>query len=131
MREMTCMYSIFRDLAIVILSAKFFGLAARKCKAPQVVGEILAGLLIGPCLLNLVQINDTISVFAEIGVVLLMFSTGLGTNLKELMRAGPIQQVPLYQQHRPLSLKSCQDAQAWLYKFRLYYSQHLPHQEQS
>ena len=84
------MYSIFRDLAIIILSAKFFGLAARKCKAPQVVGEILAGLLIGPCLLNLVQINDTISVFAEIGVVLLMFSTGLGTNLKELMRAGPI-----------------------------------------
>ena len=83
------MYSIFRDLAIIILSAKFFGLAARKCKAPQVVGEILAGLLIGPCLLNLVQINDTISVFAEIGVVLLMFSTGLGTNLKELMRAGP------------------------------------------
>ena len=84
------MYSIFRDLAIIILSAKFFGLAARKCKAPQVVGEILAGLLVGPCLLNLVQINDTISVFAEIGVVLLMFSTGLGTNLKELMRAGPI-----------------------------------------
>ena len=72
LREMTCMYSIFRDLAIIILSAKFFGLAARKCKAPQVVGEILAGLLIGPCLLNLVQINDTISVFAE------------------LMRAGPI-----------------------------------------
>lgn len=47
------MYSIFRDLAIIILSAKFFGLAARKCKAPQVVGEILAGLLVGPCLLNL------------------------------------------------------------------------------
>ena len=90
LREMTCMYSIFRDLAIIILSAKFFGLVARKCKAPQVVGEILAGLLIGPCLLNLVQINDTIFVFAEIGVVLLMFSTGLGTNLKELMRAGPI-----------------------------------------
>ena len=62
----------------------------RKCKAPQVVGEILAGLLIGPCLLNLVQTSDAISIFAEIGVVLLMFCTGLGTNLKELMRAGPI-----------------------------------------
>lgn len=48
LREMTCMYSIFRDLGIIILSAKFFGLAARKCKAPQVVGEILTGLLIGP-----------------------------------------------------------------------------------
>ena len=84
------MYSVFRNLAIIMLTAKFFGLVARKCKAPQVVGEIIAGLLIGPCLLNLVHISDTISVFAEIGVVLLMFSTGLGTNLKELMRAGPI-----------------------------------------
>ena len=84
------MYSIFRNLAIIILTAKFFGLIARKCKAPQVVGEIIAGLLIGPCVLNLVHISDTISVFAEIGVVLLMFSTGLGTNLKELIKAGPI-----------------------------------------
>ena len=84
------MYSVFRNLAIIMLTAKFFGLVARKCKAPQVVGEIIAGLLIGPCLLNLVHISDTISVFAEIGVVLLMFSTGLGTNLKELIKAGPI-----------------------------------------
>ena len=84
------MYSLFRDLAIIILSAKFFGLVARKCKAPQVVGEIIAGLLIGPCVLNLVQISDSISIFAEIGVVMLMFTTGLGTNLQELMRAGPI-----------------------------------------
>ena len=81
------MYSVFRDLAIIILSAKFFALVARKCKAPQVVGEIIAGLIIGPCLLNLVQTSDAISIFAEIGVVLLMFSTGLGTNLKELLRA--------------------------------------------
>ena len=49
------MYSIFRNLAIIILSAKFFGLVARKCKAPQVVGEILAGLVISPCVLNLVR----------------------------------------------------------------------------
>ena len=84
------MYLVFRDLAIIILSAKFFGLVARKCKAPQVVGEIIAGLLIGPCILNLVQTSDAISTFAEIGVVMLMFTTGLGTNLKELIKAGPI-----------------------------------------
>jgi len=83
-------YSVFRNLAIIILSAKFFGLVARKCKAPQVVGEILAGLIIGPCVLNLVQTSDAISTFAEIGVVMLMFTTGLGTNLKELIKAGPI-----------------------------------------
>ena len=84
------MYSIFRDLAIIILSAKFLGLVARKFAAPQVVGEILAGLLIGPCMLNLVQGSDALSTFAEIGVVLLMFTTGLGTNIKELLKAGPI-----------------------------------------
>ena len=84
------MYLFFRDLAIILIAAKFFGLIARKLKAPQVVGEIIAGLLIGPSLLGVVQLSDTISVFAEIGVILLMFSTGLGTNLKELMRAGPI-----------------------------------------
>ena len=84
------MYSIFRDLAIIILSAKFLGLMARKFAAPQVVGEILAGLLIGPCMLNLVQGSDALSTFAEIGVVLLMFTTGLGTNIKELLKSGPI-----------------------------------------
>ena len=43
-------YEILRDLAIIIISAKLFGLIARKCKAPMVVGEIIAGLIIGPCL---------------------------------------------------------------------------------
>ena len=80
------MYLFFRDLAIILIAAKFFGLIARKLKAPQVVGEIIAGLLIGPSLLGVVQLSDTISVFAEIGVILLMFSTGLGTNLKQLNR---------------------------------------------
>ena len=84
------MYEFFKDLAIILISAKLFGLLARRLKAPQVVGEILAGLIIGPCLLNWVQLTDDISTFAEVGVVLLMFSTGLGTNLKQLLKAGPI-----------------------------------------
>ena len=84
------MYLFFRDLAIILIAAKFFGLIARKLKAPQVVGEIIAGLLIGPSLLGVVQLSDTISVFAEIGVILLMFSAGLGTDLKELIKTGPV-----------------------------------------
>ena len=83
-------YSIFKDLAIIIIFAKFFGVLARKCKAPQVVGEIIAGLLIGPCVLGLVQQSDFLTGMAEVGVVLLMFSAGLGTDLKELMKTGPI-----------------------------------------
>lgn len=83
-------YSIFKDLAIIIVFAKFFGVLARKCKAPQVVGEIIAGLLIGPCVLGLVQQSEFLTGMAEVGVVLLMFSAGLETDLKELMKTGPI-----------------------------------------
>lgn len=80
--------SILRNLAIILATAKFFGLVARKAHAPQVVGEIIAGLLIGPSLLNVVQSNDFISGMAEIGVILLMFSAGLETDLDELKKSG-------------------------------------------
>ncbi len=83
-------YSVFKDLAIIIIFAKFFGILARKLKAPQVVGEIVAGLLIGPSVLGLVQQTDFLSGMAEVGVVLLMFSAGLETDLKELMKTGPV-----------------------------------------
>lgn len=83
-------YGIFKDLAIIIIFAKFFGIVARKCKAPQVVGEIVAGLLIGPSLLGLVQQTEFLTRMAEIGVVLLMFSAGLGTDLKDLLKTGPV-----------------------------------------
>ena len=83
-------YSIFKDLAIIIVFAKFFGVLARKCKAPQVVGEIIAGLLIGPSVLGLVELSEFLAGMAEIGVVLLMFSAGLETDLKELMKTGPV-----------------------------------------
>lgn len=81
-------YEVLKDLAIIVLFAKFFGIVARKLKAPQVVGEIIAGLIIGPCLLGLVQQTDFISQMAEIGVILLMFSAGLETNLRDLMSTG-------------------------------------------
>ncbi len=83
-------YSVFKDLAIIIIFAKVFGIIARKCKAPQVVGEIIAGLLIGPSILGLVQQTDFLMEMAEVGVVLLMFSAGLETDLKELMKTGPV-----------------------------------------
>ena len=75
-------YVVFKDLAIIIIFAKFFGLLARKIRVPQVAGEIVAGLIIGPSMLGLVAQSDFLSKMAEIGVVLLMFSAGLGTDLK-------------------------------------------------
>lgn len=79
----------FRDLAVIIVTAKIFGLLAQKLKAPQVVGEIVAGLIIGPFCLGWVQQSDFLSMMAEIGVVLLMFGAGLETNMKELLITGP------------------------------------------
>ena len=51
-------YEIFKDLAIIIISAKICGLLARKLHAPMVAGEIVAGLLIGPSLLGIVNQSD-------------------------------------------------------------------------
>lgn len=79
---------ILRNVAIVIISAKFFGLVARKLKAPQVVGEIVAGLIIGPSIFKLVETDDILSAMAEIGVILLMFSAGLETNITQLKKTG-------------------------------------------
>ena len=85
-------YEVLKDLAIILFTAKFFGVLARKFKAPQVVGQIIAGLLIGPCVLNLISPNQTefISKLAEIGVIILMFEVGIETDLKELIKTGPV-----------------------------------------
>lgn len=83
-------YNVFRDLAIIVIIAKVFGILARKCRAPQVVGQIIAGLIIGPSILGLVQQTEFLSEMAEIGVILLMFSAGLETDLKELIKTGPV-----------------------------------------
>ncbi len=81
--------AFFRDLAIIIVCSKLFGLVAQKLKAPQVVGEIIAGLIIGPACFGFVGNSDYLALLAEIGVVMLMFEAGLETNLKELIKTGP------------------------------------------
>lgn len=83
-------YEVLKDLAIILFFAKVFGILARKCKAPQVVGQIIAGLLIGPCFLGWVGQTDFIAQMSEIGVIILMFAVGLETDLKELVKTGPV-----------------------------------------
>lgn len=91
---------IFWDLAIILLSTKLFGMLMRKLGLPQVVGAVIAGLLIGPAIWGLfgwwspVMPTEPESQFldgiAEIGVVLILFSAGLETDVKELKRSGPV-----------------------------------------
>lgn len=82
-------YSILRDLAIIVIAAKCMGILARYLRVPQVVGEILAGLLIGPSVLGWVAQTDFLTQMAEIGVILLMFSAGLQNRLSDLIKTGP------------------------------------------
>lgn len=82
-------YAILRDLAIILFAAKFCGMVSRKFKAPQVAGQIIAGLLIGPACLGLIEPSDFILKTAEVGVILVMFSAGLETDLKDLIKTGP------------------------------------------
>ena len=81
-------FSFLKDLAIILLSAKAFGIIARKLHAPEVVGEIIAGVLIGPAVLGFVSETDFITKMAEIGVIMLMFEAGLATDMKKLKQTG-------------------------------------------
>ncbi len=81
-------YGFFLDLAIILLATKILGLLTRKIQMPQVVGALLAGLILGPALLNVVHESDFIDKMAELGVIVLMFSAGLETDIKELKKCG-------------------------------------------
>lgn len=79
---------IVADLAIVLLAAKLGDELFKRIGQPAIVGEILAGLLIGPSVLGIVTPGETLEVFAELGVVFLLFWVGLETRLSEMREVG-------------------------------------------
>ena len=81
-------YQYLCDIAAILLSTKLLGLATRKFQMPQVVGALLAGLILGPAMLGLVQETDFVKKTAEIGVIVLMFCAGMETDLEELKKSG-------------------------------------------
>ena len=83
-------------LAVVLAAARLLGYAARRMGQPAVLGELLAGVLLGASVLGLVDLGDQDSqqtaifhFLQEIGVVILLFEIGLETDLVQLLRAGP------------------------------------------
>ena len=79
---------IFLAFAAALLGAKLFGELAERVGQPAVLGELLAGVLLGPSVLGWVPISSSLLLLAEIGVVLLLFEVGLETDLQELVRVG-------------------------------------------
>lgn len=81
-------YKFLFDIAVILLSTKALGLVTKRFKLPQVVGALLAGLVLGPAVLNILHETDFIQQLAELGVIVLMFTAGLETDIKELKKSG-------------------------------------------
>lgn len=88
--EMGEVTRVFLMLAALVTAARFGGSLATRIGQPTVLGELLAGIIIGPSLLGFVDPNDPfIHLLAEFGVVILLFQIGLHTDLGSLIKVGP------------------------------------------
>src|SRR3990172_5620169 len=76
------------DILVVLVAAKVAAEIADRVGVPAVVGEIVAGVLIGPSVLDLVHPSDALSTLAELGVILLLLQVGLEMDLGELAEVG-------------------------------------------
>lgn len=81
-------YKFLMDLAVILLCTKLLGIMTNKVQMPQVVGALLAGLLLGPSMLGVISETDFLKTVAELGVIVLMFGAGLETDIKELKKSG-------------------------------------------
>ena len=82
------LHQFFLFLAIILISARLLSETVARFGIPSVIGELLAGLLIGPSLLGWVSPDTTMKLLAEIGIILLLFEVGMDTNLSRLARSG-------------------------------------------
>lgn len=76
------------DIALILIATKLGGIVSRKLKMPEVLGALIAGVLLGPVVFNVVQYTENIELLSNLGVILLMFLAGLETNVEEFKKAG-------------------------------------------
>lgn len=81
-------YTYLLLLAIILLSTKLLGLVTEKIHMPQVVGALLAGIILGPSGFGVLESTDFLVKTAEIGVIMVMFLAGIDTDLEEMKETG-------------------------------------------
>ena len=86
--ELLMSYHYLLDLALILLSTKLLGIVTGKFQMPRVVGALLAGLILGPAVLNILSETAFLSQLSELGVIVILFTAGMGTDLRELRSAG-------------------------------------------
>ena len=80
--------AFFLQLMVLLLVARLFAEVAARLSVPSVIGELLAGVVLGPSLLGWLSPGETFKLLAEIGIILLLFEVGLETDVRRLIRAG-------------------------------------------
>lgn len=81
-------HEFFLSLLIILLSARVFAELANRLHLPSVIGELVAGIILGPSLLGWIEPVEAIRLLAEIGIILLLFEVGLGSDVKRLAETG-------------------------------------------
>ncbi len=81
-------HTFFLYLLIILLTARLFAELAVRLKSPSVIGELFAGIVIGPSLFGWIEPVEALKLMAEIGIILLLFEVGLSTDIKRLIRSG-------------------------------------------
>jgi CPA2 family monovalent cation:H+ antiporter-2 len=79
-------YSIIRDIVIILLVSLPIIFIFKKLNLPSIVGFLLAGVVIGPSGLRLIQSNEQINLMSEIGVILLLFTIGLEISFSQMLK---------------------------------------------
>lgn len=77
-------------ISCILIISKLAGGISRKLGQPAVLGELIAGLIIGPSILGIFKIDESLRAIAQIGVIMLMFIVGMETDLKEMRKVGKV-----------------------------------------
>lgn len=81
-------HTLFLHIALILLVGRTFGIIFGRVGLPPVLGEVLAGIVLGQSLLGIVPLSEAVKVLAELGVILLLFEVGLEADIALLMRVG-------------------------------------------
>lgn len=81
-------HNFFLSIMLILIGARIFAEIARRTGIPPVIGELSAGIVLGPSLLGWIMPTEAIRLLAEIGIILLLFDVGLDTDLKRLSKSG-------------------------------------------
>ena len=77
----------FTNLLILLVAARIFGEVFERFKQPAMIGEIIAGMILGPSLFNLIHRTEDIKVISELGIFLLVIIAGLEINIDDILRS--------------------------------------------